>query len=113
MHDMIEWVLRVVAVIAFIFAGQKHVPGVMIVVVPLCAIFAARGIGGGGGEQEGVVIDVELTECVIPRHVARERRAERVGMNKNYRESRNPYYKRDPSAPRLHSSVGMTLIYLK
>ena len=47
----------IVAIIARVFAGQQHVPGVMIVVVPLRAIMAVRRLFARI-EQAGAVVVV-------------------------------------------------------
>src|ERR1700750_1195898 len=61
----------VVVVIAGVLAGQQHVPGVMIVVVPLRAI-----VTGGrvlvGGKQRGAIVVVLQHEMDVPAAFARE-----------------------------------------
>src|SRR4030088_621590 len=58
-HDAVQRRLRVIAVIAVGLARQQHVPGVMVVVVPLGAIASARRSRAGIEQARVVVVVLE------------------------------------------------------
>ncbi len=58
-RDIVKRGALVVAVIAVGFGGQQHMPGVMIVVVPLRAVFAARRVLHGIQCARAVVVVLE------------------------------------------------------
>ena len=71
-HDMAP-MIAVVAVIALGLAGQQHVPGVVIVVVPLRAIAAGRRVFVGR-EQTCAIVVVFQNEMDLPAGLARRAR---------------------------------------
>ena len=71
--DVLERRALIVAVIAVGFAGQQHMPGVMIVVVPLGAVFAARRIFAGLKQARGIVVVFEH-QMDVPAGLRGERR---------------------------------------
>ena len=58
-RELIEGICNVVAVIALAFAGQQHVPGVMVVVVPLGAVTALRRLGLRVEQARRIVVVLE------------------------------------------------------